>query len=211
MTAVAAAATRSRVLRAHTFLAPAELDAQQGAARAELLVEQRLAQAFEQGRSAGLEEAGTLEQQTAERLCSTLDRVVADTAALHEQEVRATSTAVVELAQVVAEWVLRRELSIEGDGLLVRLEEALGALLPSPTTRLSVSPKDLAVVTLWADSRGRVGTEVVADARLDSGDVVVVTDAGRAELTVRAALDAAGEALGLLTDPTFGNRPGSSS
>ena len=51
------------------------------------------------------------------------------------------------------------------------------AAQPAPPG-IAVSPADEPLVAEWAAGRGRVGTQVVADARLAPGDAVVTTDAG---------------------------------
>lgn len=191
--------TGSRVVRAGAVRA---VGTPQADAALELAARERqaelarlLAGARAEGHAAGVAE--TLAQGAAAtlRAASAVEALTAEVAARDEREVTATSRAVVGLGLLVAQWVLRHELSAAGAGLLARLEEALTALLPSPQTRLSVSHADHALVAEWAASRGRVGTEVVADARLAPGEAVVVTDAGSAELTVAAALRAAAEAL----------------
>lgn len=192
--------TDRRVLRAatvHTVDSPLLLRAEQAALqRQDAELEVLLSQAREQGRKAGV--ADTLAQGSLAvlRASAALDKLADIVAAQQDREVQATTSTVLELALEVARWVLRRELSEDGSTLLARLEEGLRALLPSPTTRISVSPADHALVSEWASARGRVGTTVVADCRLAAGDAVVVTDAGRAELTVGAAMRAAAETLG---------------
>ena len=166
-------------------------------------LEQLLHAAREQGRAAGT--AATLAEGTAAVLRATgaLEQLAARVASEQQREVDAVSEAVVRLALQVSEWVLRRELAEDGGrALLTRLEAGLTALLPSPTTRISVSHADHALVSEWAEGRGRVGTTVVADHRLAAGDAVVVTDAGRAEVTVAAALRTAAEALGIDVEGT---------
>ena len=195
------AAAPRRVLRADTVLTvpTSEIDqAEENARRvhaAELAAQ--LAQARAQGHAEGVAETLAAGTQATLRAGQALETLTATVCAQQDREVEQTGAAVIELALAVAEWVVRRELSADGTALLRRLGEGLTALLPSPTTRISVSHQDHALVTEWADSRGRVGTEVVADSRLAAGDAVVVTDAGRAEITVGAALRTAAEALGL--------------
>jgi flagellar biosynthesis/type III secretory pathway protein FliH len=161
-------------------------------------LEQLLQAARAQGRAEGV--ADTLADGSAAvlRAAAALDQLSARVGAQQQEQVQAASETVLGLGLQVAEWVLRRELSEDGgQALLTRLELGLTALLPSPTTRISVSHADRALVAEWAEGRGRVGTEVVADHRLEPGDAVVVTDAGRAEITVAAALRTAAETLGL--------------
>lgn len=200
--ATPSAAPHRRVLRAGSVVtvdAQQHVDEQLAARRQEQRdLEQLLDAARAQGRAEGV--AQTLADGTAAvlRAASALDRVQARVEASLEQEDRSTAEGALALGLQVAEWVLRRELSEDGGkALLTRLELGLTALLPSPTTRISVSHADRALVAEWAEGRGRVGTEVVADHRLEPGDAVVVTDAGRAEVTVAAALRTAAEALGV--------------
>ena len=194
-------AGRRRVLRADAVrtVRARELDEALERARSEQDAElgRQLAQARAEGHAAGVADALAQGTQAALRAAAALEALAVTVQAQQDREVAATGAAVLELALTVSEWVLRRELSADGGALLRRLEEGLTALLPSPTTRISVSPADSALVAEWAERRGRVGTEVVADARLAPGDAVVVTDAGRAEVTVAAALRTAGEALGV--------------
>lgn len=154
-----------------------------------------------EGHAAGVAAALAEGQASVHRAADALDRLAesAETAAI--VEVAAASTLMIETALQISEWLVRRELSDDGKTLLSRLETGLTALLPSPTTRISVSPADHPLVSEWAAGRGRVGTVVVADQRLAPGDAVVTTDAGRAEITVAAALHTAAEALGLTTLP----------
>ena len=190
-----------RVLRAATVLTVPASEVDEAQERRRLVREAELAaqleQARAQGHAAGVAETLAAGTQAVQRAGAALETLTAAVCAQQDREVEATGAAVLSLALTVSEWLVRRELSADGTALLRRLEEGLTALLPSPTTRISVSHEDHALVTEWACSRGRVGTEVVADSRLACGDAVVVTDAGRAEVTVAAALRAAGEALGL--------------
>lgn len=153
--------------------------------------------AWREGHAAGVAETLAAGHDAVLRAADALDTAVENVTGQREREVSATSAAVLSAALEVAEWVLRRELSADGQALLARLEAGLTALLPSPTTRIAVRPDAYDLVTEWTTGRGRVGTVVVADARLAPGDAVVTTDAGCAEVTVAAALRTAGEALGL--------------
>jgi len=190
-----------RVLRAASVLTVPTSELDQAEERTRRLraaeLAGQLAQARAQGHAEGVAETLAAGTQATLRAGSALETLTAAVCAQQDREVEATGAAALALGLAVAEWVLRRELSADGTALLRRLEEGLTALLPSPTTRISVSHEDHALVTEWAESRGRVGTEVVADSRLVAGDAVVVTDAGRAEVTVGAALRTAAEALGL--------------
>ena len=208
---VTGASRARRVLKSPTIRAVPTAEQARAEAEAKARAEaQRLGelrQAAEAGRAegyrAGVEETLASGQEAGLRGASALERVLAKVDGMREREVHATAEGVVTAALEIAEWVLRRELSDEGRSLLTRLETGLTSLLPSPSTRIAVSHADHAVVAQWAEARGRVGTTVVADARLTPGDAVVVTDAGSADLTVAAALKTAADALGLTpTDET---------
>ena len=178
------------------------------AARAEQDRADELEAAFaagrEQGRAEGIAETERAGVAAVMRATEAIENVSATLNAHESSAYSATSDAILEAAIEVAEWVLRRELSTDGRALLSRLGEAAADLLPSPTTRIAVSPTDHPLVLEWAQGRGRVGTDVIADARLRPGDAVITTDAGLAEVTVAAALQTAAQALGL-TDPIAGS------
>ena len=210
--AVIKADTRSttRVLKAgsvetvdrHRTVMAAEAERAEQDRRAEL------AAAFEagreQGRAEGIAETERAGVAAVLRATEAIETVSATLNAHESGAYSVTSDAILAAAVEVAEWVLRRELSTDGQALLGRLSEAAADLLPSPTTRIAVSPADHPLVLEWAQRRGRVGTDVVADGRLAPGDAVITTDAGLAEVTVAAALQTAAQALGL-TDPLLGS------
>lgn len=193
-----------RIFRAdavRTVTAP-ELSAQLTQLEQDRAVElQRLLElARAEGHAAGLAQARAEGEAAVLRAGTALEQLTATVCATQESENRAGTGVLLETALQVAEWVVRRELTEDGTALLGRLEAGLTALLPSPTTRISVSHADHALVSEWAEGRGRIGTVVTADQRLAPGDAVVTTDAGRAEVTVAAALRTAAEALGLPVD-----------
>lgn len=186
--AVAVRAVPSGEHQRHAAQLQRERDAELAAARAAGRVE---------GHAAGVAETLARGTEAELRGAAALEALSQTVRAQADREVAATSATVFEVATEIATWVLRRELADGGRTLLARLETGLAALLPSPTTRIAVSPADADLVGEWASGRGRIGTTVVADARLAPGDAVVTTDAGRAEVTVAAALRTAEETLGL--------------
>jgi flagellar biosynthesis/type III secretory pathway protein FliH len=212
---VAGASRARKVLKnANVVAVPSRVQQQAEAERKARAEAERLAELREiaaaaraVGYRAGVEETLAAGQNAAVRGAAALERLADTIEGRQQAEVDATAETVVTAALEIAAWVLRRELSDAGRSLLARLEAGMTALLPSPTTRIAVSRDDHAVVSEWAEGRGRVGTTVLADARLAPGDAVVITDAGSADLTVAAALRAAGEALGLGGDEAGEPRP----
>ena len=165
------------------------------AAEAERLAEQRrreLADAHAAGYAAAGAEGAAAALRGANALAAAVE--VARTA--HHAHTEDVTRAVLSAALDVAEWVLRAELSADSRRLLVRLEEAVGGLLPGHTTRLLVSPADAETVRGWAGTVPQA-LEVVADPALPAGDAVLRTDGGEAEVTVAAALRVAAEVLGV--------------
>jgi flagellar biosynthesis/type III secretory pathway protein FliH len=110
-----------------------------------------------------------------------------------------SSRAVLASAIDIAEWILRHELSSDSRSMLARLAEAASALLPSPTTRATVSSYDEAAVRAWADGRD---VQVVMDPHLAAGDARFDNGTGSVDVTVAAALRIAAEAMGV--DPARG-------
>ena len=205
---VAGASRARKVLKnANVVAVPSRVQQQAEAERKAQVEAERLAELRETAAAAraagyrdGVEETLAAGQDAALRGAAALERLADAVEGQRQAEVDVTAETVVTAALEIAEWVLRRELSDGGRSLLARLEAGMTALLPSPTTRIAVSRDDHAVISEWAEGRGRIGTTVLADARLAPGDAVVITDAGSADLTVAAALRAAGEALGLAGD-----------
>ncbi len=160
-----------------------------------------LAEARAAGVRAGREQALAEGAQAALRATAALEALVDVAQGTHAEQVTATSRAVLAAALDVAEWVLRHELPRDSRSLLTRLGEAAGALLPSPTTRVSVSAADEQAVRGWAQRRGGA-LEVTVDPALAPGDAALATDAGNVEVSVAAALRIAAETLGV--DPSRG-------
>ncbi|MGZ6825942.1 MAG: FliH/SctL family protein [Mycobacteriales bacterium] len=133
------------------------------------------------------------------RIAAALEQLARTAAAQQTAAVDASSRAVLATAVDIAEWVLRHELAADSRSLLARLGDAASALLPSATTRATVSPADEPAVRAWAASRD---LEVVVDPSLAPGDARYDNGTGRVEVTVAAALRIAAEALGV--DPARG-------
>jgi flagellar assembly protein FliH len=187
-----------RVLKAGDVRAVQAVQVDAAAARAaELAAEaerqESLAAAYAAGFDDGVKRAVDLGAEAAPRGAAALEALLAEVSRLHAEEVAATGRAVLSAAVDVARWVLRGEVSESSRSLLARLDESAGALLPSPTTRVLVSPADEAAVTGWA--AGRPAVQVVVDPSLPPGDASVETDAGNLDVSVAAALRIAAEAL----------------
>ncbi|MGZ6827368.1 MAG: hypothetical protein ACXVGH_11285, partial [Mycobacteriales bacterium] len=74
------------------------------------------------------------------RIAAALEQLARTAAAQQTAAVDASSRAVLATAVDIAEWVLRHELAADSRSLLARLADAASALLPSATSRATVSP-----------------------------------------------------------------------
>jgi flagellar biosynthesis/type III secretory pathway protein FliH len=152
---------------------------------------------YDDGRAAANREGA----DAAPRAAQALEALVRKESANRATEVDVTSRAVLASAVDIAEWVLRHELSTDSRSLLARLEQAALALMPSSTTKVTVSPHDEESVRCWALNHD---VEVFVDLSLSPGDARFGNGTGDADVTVAAALRIAAEALGV--DPARGVR-----
>ncbi|MCW2666683.1 MAG: Flagellar assembly protein FliH [Frankiales bacterium] len=195
------AAVRSRVLKASDVHALRRDEEQERRALlvAESTRQDMLAEAYAAGFDAGRAQAVADGADAAVRGAAALEELVGHARRLHAEEVSMASRAALAAAMDVAEWVLRHELSTSSRSLLARLEAGAQSLLPSPTTRVLVSPADADAVRGWATRKN--GVQVVVDETLQPGNAGVETDAGSVDVTIAAALRIAAETLGV--DPSL--------
>ena len=153
------------------------------------------ASGFDDGHAAALR-AGA---DAAPRAAAALEAACSRAHDAHLGNVDTTSRAVLAAAIDIAEWVLRHELAHDSRSLLDRLAASAQALLPSSTSRVTVSPSDELAVRAWATSHD---VDVVVDPDLAAGDARFDNGVGSVEVTVAAALRIAAEALGI--DPARG-------
>ena len=186
----------TRVLKAERVLGVKE-DAHARVA-AELAAEQErqaaIAAAYAAGYDDGRAAAERAGADAGPRGAAALEQLLAHAQAQRTEAVDTTSRAVLAAAMDVAEWVLRHELGATSKSLLERLTAAAKALLPSPTSRVTVSSYDEAAVRAWAAGQEM---EVVVDPALGPGDARLESGAGTVDVTVAAALRIATEALGV--------------
>ena len=165
---------------------------------AELAAEQarqdQLAASYTAGYDDGTAAARAAGAEAGPRGAAALERLVALTAAQHTAAVDVSSRAVLAAAMDIAEWVLRHELAANSRSVVERLRAAAQAMLPSPTSKVTVSPHDEAAVRAWAAHQN---VEVIVSAELAPGDARFDTGVGHVEVTVAAALRIAAEALGV--------------
>ncbi|MCW2599382.1 MAG: Flagellar assembly protein FliH [Frankiales bacterium] len=150
---------------------------------------------LDDGRGAALAEGA----DAGPRIAAALEQLARTATTQRAAAVDVSSRAVLASAIDIAEWVLRHDLSKDSRSVLARLGAAAAAMLPSATTRATVSPHDEAAVRTWADG---LDIEIVVDPRLDPGDARFDNGTGTVDVTVAAALRIAAQAMGV--DPARG-------
>jgi flagellar biosynthesis/type III secretory pathway protein FliH len=161
---------------------------------AEQARQDQLAAAYAAGYDDGLAAARSAGAEAGPRGAAALERLVAIAAGQHTAAVDVSSRAVLAAAMDIAEWVLRHELASNSRSVVERLRAAAQAMLPSNTSRVTVSPHDEVAVRAWAQHNN---VEVIVSADLAAGDAHFDTGVGHVEVTVAAALRIAAEALGV--------------
>jgi flagellar biosynthesis/type III secretory pathway protein FliH len=156
------------------------------------LVGESASTAYDRGFSEGIAEGSRRAEQALSSLCSSVsgahEATRAEIAALREVQ----SDRLTALALEIAGFVVAGEVVVDADALRQRISEALNAIDDGPLT-LYLCPSDRdSIGDVVAD---RVGVEVGEDASLQNGEARVVGPWSNADLTRRAAIEAAREVL----------------
>ncbi|MCX7623312.1 MAG: FliH/SctL family protein [Thermomicrobium sp.] len=188
--------------QAREIVAAAEREAAALRAAVETEIEELQRQLWE----AALTEArAQLEQEFAAEQRALLARLrgLVERAVVQEQEIRqAYAHLVVELAVLVAETILRREIARD-ERTLGRLAEAALAHAPSaPVTHVIVHPEDAELARIWLAEawNGRPPVEVVGDPHVDRGSCVLGTPVGFVDARLSTQLEAIRRALAEVAD-----------
>src|SRR5579862_21203 len=161
--------------------------------------EDELQRSFETGRAQGVEEGRALERQARsseeasaeERRATELSGLVARFSADRDRFFEQAEPEVAKLALAIAARILRRECSVDPLLLSDAVRTALGRLSDSTEARLRVPAADF---ELWAETirhlpKLRIRPTVVADGAMCTGDCVIETRAGTADVGLSAQLD----------------------
>ena len=143
-------------------------------------------QAFEQGLEEGRRQAGAQLEAVLGRLARSIEEIAGLKARLRIEAERE----VVELAVAVARRVLRRELHVDPEALLGLVKAAMEKASQREMTEVRVHPSHAALVRAHL---ARIGApeaiEVVADASLEPGAVILETARGTIDASLETQLE----------------------
>ncbi len=147
-------------------------------------LEERLAQAFEEGRQAGRAELPWQEAEVLARAASALDEALGRVAAQERDWLEATREAALSLALAIAERLVGHAVDTDRDALAVRLDAGLRLVEGSGATELALAPEDHAILVQGqAPELARLvqdhAARLVADDELRPGQARITGGAAR--------------------------------
>ena len=148
-------------------------------------VRQAYERGYREGEAAGLERAKADIAPAAERV----SRAIAEIATLRGRIRREAETDLVKLAFAIARRILRRELSLSPDAIHGLVRAVFDKAQTREVSRVRVHPDHRTLVLKSLETSGLPhGLDVVADATLRIGDVVVETKRGDLDATIDSQL-----------------------
>jgi flagellar assembly protein FliH len=156
-------------------------------------VEQQIEQARKQGFQDGIRHAESAVQQQFQsqlnEIGARLSASLADLAALRPRLRHQSEAQVVELAMLVARKILHRTLSMDPDALSGLVKAALGRIDARELLEIRVAPVHHAPVKSALDRLGLPSqVQLIADASLEPGAVLIESDRGRLDASVSTQL-----------------------
>lgn len=140
--------------------------------------------AFRAGEAAGREKAVAEVQAAMERLV----RSTAELAGTKARLRREAEHDLVQLSIGIARRILRRELTVDPEAIGGLVRAALDKLQARDLCRIRVHPDHQAIVRRLLDRQSVTSAEVVADAALQPGDVVVESKRGDLDASIESQL-----------------------
>jgi flagellar assembly protein FliH len=155
----------------------------------EAALQTQVAEAKQAGWRAG--EAAGREHARAE-LAPALDRLthaIAELAPLRDRIRRESESDLVKLSLCIAKRILRRELTVDADAVHGLVKAALDKVQAKDLRRVRVHPDFQGTIRRHVETSGVVlGAEIVADASLQPGDVIVETRLGDLDASIDSQL-----------------------
>jgi flagellar assembly protein FliH len=143
------------------------------------------ARGIEEGKKAGREAAQAELQPVMERLL----RSCSEIAGLRARIRKETETDIVSLTVAIARRVLRRELSVDPEAVHGVVKAALEKVQSKEICVIRAYPEHVAAVRTFFEKAGlNVGIEIIADASLQPGGLVVETKRGNLDASVETQL-----------------------
>ena len=165
--------------------------------------EQGYSQGLDEGRKAGYAEASQAFQEKVEGLLTILDKMES----IYDDLWRANEPMMIELAIEGAERILNRELDDRRDLAARAFEATIDYLSQAHEVKLMVNPREVAALEeVRAEQRHRLGAlvnvRIQPDESLGPGDLIVESDVGRLDATVKHR---AAQVLDVLREAFAGN------
>jgi flagellar assembly protein FliH len=143
------------------------------------------ARGIEEGTKAGREAAQAELQPVMERLL----RSCSEIAGLRARIRKETETDIVSLTVAIARRVLRRELSVDPEAIHGVIKAALEKVQSKEICVIQAYPEHVAAVRTFFEKAGlNVGIEIIADASLQPGGLVVETKRGNLDASIETQL-----------------------
>jgi len=151
-----------------------------------------------EGEATGRRQAAADLQPVLAKLMGSIDEI----ASLRPRIVREAEGDLVILALAIARRILRRELTVDPDSVRGLVRAALDKLAGQEISRVRTHPELEPAMRRTLQQEGRGGIEIVADATLERGAVLVETARGRLDASIETQL---GEVERGLADRLAGN------
>ncbi len=165
-----------------TPVAPALRDLPSPSAeRLEAIEREAFAKGYAQGERAGETAAAARTDATLQRLVATIDEI----ASLRAGLMRRSERELVRLALAMAERIVRREIDVDRELLLVMARVAIDRLGESAVATIHLNPADFEAATTGREPPAGSAVQVVADARIPRGGCLVRSAFG----TIDAGID----------------------
>jgi flagellar assembly protein FliH len=161
-----------------------------GAAAAQGISEEQLAEAYQRGREEALAEAGANLVSAADALGEALREI----SRLREGTLRRSTEDMVRLVMVIAEQVIGAEIATRPEFVLETLKQAMHHALKTDEYQVRVHPDDLAVVTdnkplFMAAVSGLKNIRLETDPAITRGGCVVESQLGQVDATLDSRLE----------------------
>jgi flagellar assembly protein FliH len=173
-------------------------DAGQSARRIKELeeqVERRATEArqegFREGEAAGRTRAAAEAQPALEKLARSIEEI----ARLRPRLLRESEAELVELAMGIARRILRRELSVDAEALQGLVKGALERLSAREICRIRAHPELEPGIRRCLERESQSGIQVVSDATLERGGILVETSRGKLDASLETQLAEIGRGL----------------
>ena len=164
-------------------------------AELEQQVERRATEArqegFREGEAAGRTRAAAEAQPALEKLARSIEEI----ARLRPRLLRESEAELVELAMGIARRILRRELSVDAEALQGLVKGALERLSAREICRIRAHPELEPGIRRCLERESQSGIQVVSDATLERGGILVETSRGKLDASLETQLAEIGRGL----------------